>query len=149
MTNQKTDILSMRSPEFGRLRVDQVMTTVVMDAVPESRADVVGSFIMEGSSAVPVMEAGGRVVGIVSEFDLLAALEREKNLSELSAEDVMTRHVVCVPEDLCLGRAIHLLHAYHLICMPVVDHEGKLVGMLSRRDILREYLNSGAASCVL
>lgn len=148
MTNQKTDILSMRSPEFGRLRVDQVMTTVVMDAVPESRADDVGSFIMERSSAVPVME-GGRVVGIVSEFDLLAALEREKNLSELSAEDVMTRHVVCVPEDLCLTRAIYLLHAYHLICMPVVDQEGKLVGMLSRRDILREYLNSGAALCVL
>jgi len=58
-------------------------------------------------------------------------------------EDVMTREVVSVTPETDLLRAMHLL-LYHFISgMPVVDAQGRLVGMLSQKDCLRAALHAG------
>ena len=58
-------------------------------------------------------------------------------------EDIMTREVVTVTPEMDLLRAMHLL-LYHCISgMPVVDTQGRLLGMLSQKDCLRAALHAG------
>lgn len=93
--------------------------------------------------AMPVCELGTRMVGIVSERDLVRAFARA-DLSELQyirARDVMTTHVVsCGPDDI-VRNALELMRINHVRHLPIVK-DGQVRGMLSMRDavalLLRE-----------
>ena len=80
-------------------------------------------------SAVPVVDADGGVVGLVSEYDLLA------NPAGPTARDVMTRSVVSVTEDTDVENVRHLLVDRRIHRVPVVSG-GTLVGIVSRADIV-------------
>ena len=104
-------------------------------------------------SALPVVDDGGRVIGVVSEADLLAkeALTDPGVLTEVlhhrdvrkaegqTAGDLMTRRVVTVrPED-SVEHAARLMHFLHVKRLPVVNPDGSLVGLVSRTDVLAVY----------
>jgi len=97
---------------------------------------------MGGFGSVPIVDKGKKLIGIVSEFDLLEAISNEKELEEITAKEVMTRDPVSVLEFAVSGDVIALLNEKHLIRVPVVDKDCVLVGILSRRDILKGYLKS-------
>src|SRR5579883_997107 len=77
---------------FGDTLVSQVMHRGVQYAHAGTKADVVASMMIEGFGAVPVVDELQRVVGIVSEHDLLSALDGGHELDRLSAEDLMSRN---------------------------------------------------------
>ena len=109
-------------------------------------------------SAVPVVTGEGRLVGIVSEADLMhrvetgtehhpswwaAVLADPEQLAHdyvkahgLRAEDVMTRDIASVRPEIPVGEVADLLEKRHLRSLPVVQ-EGKVVGIVSRADLLR------------
>jgi CBS domain-containing protein len=107
-------------------------------------------------TAVPVVDNDGRVVGMVSDNDLLTrgemrvtiSLKRATDLEYVrglheslespsrSVSEVMTTGVVTVSPDMILGRAARLMVEKHLERLPVVDANGKLVGILGRLDVL-------------
>jgi CBS-domain-containing membrane protein len=104
-------------------------------------------------SAFPVIDDQEKVIGIVSEADLLAkeALTNPGVLAELlhrkdvrkaegqTARDLMTHRVVTVrPED-SVEHAAQLMHFLHIKRLPVVDGDGSLVGLVSRTDVLAVY----------
>jgi CBS-domain-containing membrane protein len=104
-------------------------------------------------SAFPVIDEQEKVIGIVSEADLLAkeALTDPGVLAELlhrkdvrkaegqTAGDLMTHRVVTVrPED-SVEHAAQLMHFLHVKRLPVVDGDGSLVGLVSRTDVLAVY----------
>lgn len=128
--------------DFQRLTVADVMETKVQSAHVRTKADVVASMMIEGFGSMPVLDESRHLIGIVSEHDLLAALERGHKLSEVSAESVMTRNPYAVRPETDIATLIHVLRASDLIRVPVVDAEGKLIGVVARRDILRAYLNA-------
>ncbi len=82
------------------------------------------------------------MLGIVSEFDLLHAIKEERSLSGVPAGDLMTAAPVTVKRETPAMDIIDRLEGKHLIRMPVVDEEGKLLGVVARRDILLGYLNA-------
>jgi CBS domain-containing protein len=93
--------------------------------------------------AMPVCELGTRMVGIVSERDLVRAFARA-DLSELQyirARDVMTTHIVSCGVDDTMRSALELMRSNHVRHLPIVK-EGQVQGMLSMRDtvamLLRE-----------
>ncbi len=129
---------------FKDLIVAQVMQPNVKFGHERTKADVLASLMIEGFGGVPIVDDQERLVGIVSEFDLLAALESGKKLSAVSALDLMTRDVASVALRADVQTVIHVLQTNHLIRAPVVDQEGKLVGIVARRDILRVYLSRTA-----
>ncbi len=112
-------------------------------------------------SAMPVVDAAGVVIGIVSEGDLIRRREAgtERRYSwwlELVSDpqtmardfvksgghkvsDVMTRQVVSVTEDTPLAAIAGILEKHHIKRVPVV-REGKLVGIVSRADLVRALL---------
>lgn len=100
-------------------------------------------------TSLPVVDDDGRVVGVVSEVDLLrdlvtpdARLHVLPTLEEppppfTFVEDVMTTDVITVGPDTDLVAAIDLVMTHGMKCLPVVDDEGRAVGVISRRDVVR------------
>ncbi|MER6735898.1 CBS domain-containing protein [Streptomyces puniciscabiei] len=109
-------------------------------------------------SALPVVSGEGRVVGVVSEADLLpkeefrdrrpTRSERMRLRSDLAkaegvtAEEVMSAPAVTVRPDDTLARAARLMAVHHVKRLPVVDAEDGLRGIVSRGDLLRVFLRS-------
>jgi len=138
--------------------VASVMTRVVVAVEPDTPfKEVVALLTGHGISAVPVLD-GGRVVGVVSEADLVANREylggrvppppapadlaRWRKATGSTAAHVMTGPAVVVDPDAPLGEAIGLLGQSGVRRLFVVDHRGALVGVLARRDLLRSYLRA-------
>jgi len=101
-------------------------------------------------SALPVVDDAGRVIGVVSEADLLAkealadpgvmaeVLQRRdvRKAEGLTAGDLMTSPpVTAAPED-PIGQAARMMHFMRVKRLPVVNSGGQLVGIVSRSDVL-------------
>jgi CBS domain-containing protein len=111
-------------------------------------------------SGLPVVDMTGRVVGVVSEADLLLKEERghlkrgrlglesrrhrvERNkASGLKAGDLMTSPAMIVGGEASLAEAARLLHENHVKRLPVVDDDGRIIGIVSRSDLLTVFLRS-------
>jgi CBS domain-containing protein len=131
--------------EFDQMMVKQVMQKQVQAAHLKTKGDVIASLMIEGFGAVPVVDTEDRLLGIVSEHDLLGALDDGKKLGAVTASDIMTCNPYSIHPEAMLPTLIHVLRASDLIRVPVVDADDKLVGIIARRDVLRAYLAAGRA----
>jgi len=95
-----------------------------------------------GFGSVPILTKDRKVVGIVSEFDILQAISEGKDLAQVTAGEIMTRGSVSVTKDTIATEIIQLLQDKHLIRVTVVDAQERLVGIVARRDILLGYLRA-------
>jgi len=86
-------------------------------------------------SGLPVVDDNGKVIGVVSEFDLLKAIRSGKALEQVKAEDIMSKNPICVSENTSVEEIIDLMIKNNVIRVPVV-RDGNLVGVISRCDIL-------------
>ena len=129
--------------DFDSMTVSQVMEKEVQSVRLKTKGDVIASLMIEGFGAVPVLENGRKLAGIVSEHDLLAAVDDGQRLGAVSAKDVMTSNPYSVRPETTLGTLVHVLRASDLVRVPVVDDKDKLVGIIARRDVLRTYLATG------
>lgn len=126
------------------LVVRQLMEDAVVKVSPTSNAMAVAELLTEHNfGSVPVVQSDGTLRGLVTEFDLLKAVEQDKDLRRVSVSEIMTREVVTTTEDTSLMNLIHLLQERHLIRVPVVRGD-KLVGMVARRDVVFGYVKSQA-----
>ena len=110
-------------------------------------------------SALPVLALGRRVVGVASEADLLSApRDGEPRTSTpitarlrgrgahgsghpaRTAGELMSAPAVTIPADASLAAAVRLMRARKVGRLPVVDADGVLIGIVSRRDVLRVFL---------
>jgi CBS domain-containing protein len=115
-------------------RSRQQLVTCLPD---NSLAAVAKRLYSHGIGAMPVCEEGNRMIGIVSERDLVRVFARAdwSELQYLRARDVMTTRVIsCGPED-TMRAAQDLMRTNHLRHLPVVEN-GRVQGMLSLRDTL-------------
>lgn len=141
MAARTTNALSGSTP-FDRMRVDDIMETAVQVGHAQTKAEVLGSLMIEGFGGVPIVDEQQKLMGIVTEFDLVAALDSGKRLDNLEAQDLMTREVIRVVPHTDMRTLIGVLQTNHLIRVPVVDQDGKLIGIVARRDVVRGYLSA-------
>jgi CBS domain-containing protein len=110
-------------------RAGEIMTSPVITVSPDTPvADVADTLRARRISAVPVVDAAGGVVGLVSEYDLLAK-------SGATAAEVMTTAVVSVSEDTDIADVRHMLVDRRIRRVPVLAG-GRLVGIVSRGDVV-------------
>jgi CBS domain-containing protein len=145
----------------GRWRVSDVMTTKVISVTRHSDYHQIARLLHEHHlTAVPVVTPEGRVVGVVSEADLLRKQELHESAGRepawllrpadrtkadaRTAEGLMTSPAVTIGPDALLGTAARLMSARHVKRLPVVDEDGELVGIVSRTDLLRVFLRPDA-----
>ena len=133
--------------------VRDVMTTDVV-AVPPSAdyKQIITVLRQRRVSAVPVVDTANRVVGVVSEADLLykeaahappkgtirlAWLLREPSkAAATTAAGLMTKPAVTIAAGATVADAARLMQASHVKRLPVVDEDGRLAGIVSRADVL-------------
>ena len=146
-----------RHRRTGRWRVRDVMrTNVVTVGKKASYKQVVGVMAERVVNAVPVVTKDGHVAGVVSEFDLLLKEERDlrrlgaglparsrrerKRAEARTAAALMTSPAITIHPDAPVGVAARLMNGHHIRRLPVVDPAGKLIGIVSRRDLLSVFL---------
>jgi CBS domain-containing protein len=145
-------------------RVDDVMTREVVSVDEETPyRDLVDLLISRRVSAVPVVDRHDRVTGLVSEADLLHKVEaagppsprifdtwrrgdRAKARGR-TARDVMTSPVVTAEASLSLAAAARRMQREHVKRLPVVDHQGHLIGIVTRSDLLKVHRRSDTEIC--
>lgn len=113
-----------------------LMTRDVVTITPATRPrECVRLMRMHGVGALPVVE-DHKLVGIVSMTDLL--------LKEggLTAAKLMTTRVKTVHPDTPVTAAVRMMFEHRINRLPVIDHDGRLVGIISRSDVLRMFLRS-------
>ena len=146
MPTKKKARVAMKK-EFDEMTVEEIMQNQVRSVHLKTKGDVVASFMIEGFGALPVVDAKGKLLGIVSEHDLLAALDDGHKLDAVTAGDIMTYNPYSAHPEMTLPTLVHVFRASDLIRVPVVDAKDKLVGIIARRDVLRAYLATGRAGC--
>ena len=115
---------------------------------------------------LPVIDADGRLIGIVTDRDIRSALpysmikdpartaETEK-VKDLKVKDIMTTDPKTIGPHHTIQDALVLIQELRVGALPVVDKEGKLKGILSVRDLLRAFINvlgfgqPGTLLCIL
>jgi predicted transcriptional regulator len=101
--------------------------------------DIAIEFLTEQYSGMPVTESDGSVIGIVSEIDILQAVNEGHELSTTTAAEIMTKDVATANPDTPMTELIKIMEDLHVIRIPIVEG-GKLVGVVSRRDIIRSMI---------
>ncbi|HZV49297.1 MAG TPA: CBS domain-containing protein [Candidatus Dormibacteraeota bacterium] len=140
--------------------VATVMTSKVVSVQPTTPYKELVRLITEkGISALPVVDvtdAEGRLVGIVSEADLLLKQEHrgrephpltrprgpEARARGRTAAALMSTPVITTHPEATLTEAARLMHQHGVKRLPVVDAHGRLVGIVSRADLLKAFLRS-------
>ncbi|ABY35679.1 MAG TPA: CBS domain-containing protein [Chloroflexus aurantiacus] len=151
----------------AHLRVADVMNHDVISVTSEtSVGELVRLLLERGLRAMPVVDAERRVIGIVTDADLLQrgvsqlplhlqqllpGAERAAHLAAVAARperaaDVMTPNPTTIPATASLTQAALLMTEHDHKRLPVVDEAGRLVGMLSRSDLLQTVANTFASS---
>jgi CBS domain-containing protein len=142
----KKRVRAVKKQDFPSILVKQVMEQRVQSVHLRTKGDVIASLMIEGFGAVPVVDKQRTLAGIVSEHDLLAAIDDGHRLGELTAGEIMTGNPYSIRPETNLGTLVHVLRASDLVRVPVVDAQDRLVGIIARRDLLRTYLSTGSTN---
>jgi predicted transcriptional regulator len=122
------------------MKARDIMNRPVVAAAGSTAArDVVIHMLTGGYSGMPITDREGSIVGVVSELDVIRALRGGKSLETTTAEQIMTREVVGVDVSATLEEVIEVLDTKEVVRVPVTE-DGKLVGIISRPDVLRAVL---------
>jgi CBS domain-containing protein len=136
--------------------VSEIMRTQFVTLKTEDRLDLADDVMKLGRIRhMPVLE-GKRLVGIVSQRDLLAASlsraldfeasHRRSFLKSVAVNEVMAQAVVNVGVDTTIREAALLMVRRKIGCLPVVTAEGAPVGLVTETDLLRSAYGVGTAS---
>ena len=152
----------MRHRRWAR-RVSDVMTTSVVTVDRITPYQEIDRLLTERRiSGLPVLKMGREVAGVVTEADLLSAedetnrrarmassvggrwLHRKRPHVGLTTGTLMTAPAITIGPDATIPAAARLMNTHHIRRLPVVDEQGKLVGIVSRRDLLSVFLRPDA-----
>ena|SRR5256885_15271815 len=95
--------------------------------------------VAEGIGAMVVLDGGGKLVGIISERDLVCRVVAKRHDPEKTmVSDVMTTAVRTITNDFSIDRALEIMHQNKFRHLPLVDGRDKVIGMVSMRALLRD-----------
>jgi len=142
-------------------KVGSVMTSDVVHALPDTPFKEVARLLsVHGISGLPVLDDDDKVLGVVSATDLMArqatpepprpvrltraARQQAAKVAARTAGQLMSRPAVTVYADDTIAEAARTMAERHVARLPVVDVEDRLVGVVTRGDLLRVFLRPDA-----
>ena len=128
------------------------MSPQVIAASQNNTAEQISTRLLSGEfNGLPVVDENDSVIGIVTALDILKVIQEGgaggsgggKKLNSLLAKDIMTPNPSVVKTDTPIEKVIDTIIEQEIVLVPVVDNNNKIVGVVSRLDIIREKLNEG------
>ena len=121
-----------REAPAAAVTVAEIMTTEVVTTTPDRPVEEVARELRaRGFGGLPVVDDAGILVGVVSEFDVIS--KRGRTVAE-----IMTRGAISVGDEAGADRVVALMGVHGIRRVPIV-RDGRLVGIVSRSDLLRLY----------
>jgi CBS domain-containing protein len=121
------------------------MSPQVAVAKENTNAEQISARLLAGEfNGVPAIDDdSGAVIGMVTAFDILRAIQGDKKLNTMLATDIMTPNPSVVKKDTPVEEIIRIMVEKEIVLVPVVEdaNTNKLIGVAARLDILREKLN--------
>lgn len=132
----------MKACDPKTLTVGQLMQDAITRCTPRTDALTIAHLMTHRNfGSLPVVDQDETLVGIVTEYDLLQAMIEGRDLRKVLATEIMSAYPVTVTEDQTLVQVADLFQDRYLTRVPVVRN-GKLVGILARRDLIFGYLKA-------
>jgi CBS domain-containing protein len=128
------------------LTAGAIMTTNIVTSRPNVSIEAaIDTLLSEEISGLPVTDDDGRLVGVITEFALLA-VAYDRRVKNHTVSQHMTRDIIAVDIDDPISRVADLCIVHRVRRVPVMK-DGRLVGIISRRDVLRALIESPTAVC--
>ncbi len=122
------------------MNVGQVMSRPVLATTKRASVqDIASQLVRAGISGMPVADALGNIVGIITEYDIVNAILENKQLESLKASEIMQKETITLDVEADISEALKIFQEKHIVRVPVTEN-GKLVGILSRIDALKGIL---------
>jgi len=122
------------------MKAGEIMTKPVLATTANASVrDIAAELLVNRITGMPVADRAGTVLGVITEADILEALTAGEKLETLNASDLMSTDPVTVDSEATVADVMDLLSQEGVLRVPVTDH-GRLVGVISRSDIIRAAL---------
>jgi len=123
-------------------QVKDAMTRRVLSIHPQATLEeAIRLLLKHNISGVPVIDDNGRLCGIVTQHQLLEVLY-EPTVKHSRVEECMTREVITIDEEALLATATNYFVLHRIRRIPVM-RKGKVIGILSRQDLLQYFAETG------
>jgi len=123
-------------------QVKDAMSHKVVSLRPEATIDAAIRVLLDnGVSGAPVIDEAGKLCGVISQFQLLEVLY-DPQVKNCRVAELMTRNVLTIEDTALLGVAANQFVVHRIRRLPVV-REGRVVGVISRSDLLRYFVKTG------
>ncbi|HSJ06501.1 MAG TPA: KpsF/GutQ family sugar-phosphate isomerase [Longimicrobiales bacterium] len=126
---------------LGRRLTLRVRDVMVTDDYPFLGADAPMRqcvvLLAEKRGTVPIVDAAGAVIGVVTSGDLTRRMERQEDIFDTPVGDVMNPTPKVIDADELAAAAVFLMETHGIMALPVVAGDGRLTGMLHLHDLLR------------
>ncbi len=117
-------------------RVSDVMNRNPVVINPDTTALEAAKIMADmGIGSLPVIHSSGRLVGIVTERDLVVKVLARERDPRTPVREFMTRNLILIKEGEPVTIALQLMSRFNIRHLPVVDDKGNLIGILSLKDI--------------
>lgn len=129
-----------RTTVQSSLTAKDIMEQSVLAATPRaSLRDVASQLVTNQISGMPVAADDGRVIGVITEADIVRVLLEGKWLENLTASDVMTGPPITVDQNASLEDVMKSLEDNRIVRVPVTN-DNILIGIIARRDVIKAVL---------
>jgi CBS domain-containing protein len=128
------------------LTAGEIMTPELVTVGPDSSIEeAIETLLSKEISGLPVVDDEGRLVGVITEFALLA-VAYDQRVKNHTVSQHMTRDVITVEAKDPLSRVADVCIVHRVRRVPVMQN-GRLVGLIARRDVLRALAGKSTAFC--
>ena len=127
----------------GLRSISQVpLTHTVTFRKDQNGLSIAQQLLASPTGGAPVVDSEGTFIGFISEFDILGAFESGRDISQLTAEEIMVQDRIAIQESTSLVDAVRLMKKHHILVLPV-ERDGVVVGSVTRQDLLRGWMEQG------
>lgn len=138
-TRPKEEKRKREQPKREVLRAAQIMSFPVVTLYPDDTLEFAWELFQKHRFRhILVVSHDGKLVGILSDRDMLRCqLDRKTSL----VEEIMSINILSASRDTSVREIARAMFRERIGCMPIVDREGNVVGILTRSDVLRAIMN--------
>lgn len=130
--------MKIMKPHFKT--IGEIRITNKLSATEDTSAYAVAVKLLSISfQGLPVLDGSGKVVGKVTEMDLLKGLKEGRNLKQVRVKEIMALPPPVISTETTVEEAVEIMDANHLLRLPVISG-GRFIGNITRHDLLRAWM---------